>query len=137
MNTKKCSKCKEYKPFDAFAKNSNRSGGLQSQCRACKKLSDAKHYQENKPAQMERNRNNRLKFYQEVNAYKKSKGCKFCSECEPCCLDFHHKEGEEKENEVSRMMYNVSKQKTWNEIAKCEVVCANCHRKLHAGKLTP
>lgn len=135
MNTKLCPKCKEDKPLNAFAKNKKRSDGLQVHCRLCKKLSDAKHYQENKSAQMERNRINRAKFYEEIAAYKKSKGCKFCEESEPCCLDFHHRSGKEKDGTIGKMMYNLNKKLVWKEIAKCEVVCANCHRKLHAGKL--
>lgn len=33
--TKRCSKCKEQKPLDAFSPHKSRPGGLQSWCRAC------------------------------------------------------------------------------------------------------
>lgn len=42
-------------------------------------------------------------------------------------MDFDHREGETKEyqlNQVDRMGINALKR----EIAKCDVVCSNCHR---------
>jgi hypothetical protein len=60
----------------------------------------------------------------------KSCGCAICGEKEPCCLDFHHLR--DKEFVVSAGV-DVSKERLFDEIDKCVVLCANCHRKLHAG----
>lgn len=64
----------------------------------------------------------------------KSAGCLFCREQEPICLDFHHINPANKEFAVggARMM---ATKRVIAEIAKCVVLCANCHRKLHAGLL--
>jgi len=61
---------------------------------------------------------------------KREAGCKYCNESEPVALDFHHVE--DKIECVSRLIHS-SESKLLAEIAKCIVICANCHRKLHAG----
>lgn len=136
MNTKLCPGCKETKHFNSFAINRLKKDGLQVYCRSCKKKIDARHYEENKKAQQNRNKINRDKFKDEISEYKKSLGCKFCNENDSCCLDFHHIDSDLKEDNVSTMRGKIGKEKVWEEIKKCVVVCANCHRKLHAGKLT-
>lgn len=63
----------------------------------------------------------------------KSKLC--CSECgeqKICCLDFHHRNPNEKELNISRLM-SFGKTKILNEMTKCIVLCSNCHRKVHNG----
>jgi cytochrome c553 len=52
-----------------------------------------------------------------------------CGESDPCCLDFDHVRGK-KLHAISYMINNVnSDEKIFKEIAKCEVRCANCHRR--------
>lgn len=66
--------------------------------------------------------------------YKHARGCKFCSETEPCALDFHHRDRLEKIIELGQAVHaRWSISRLLTEIAKCEVVCANCHRKIEAG----
>ena len=58
--------------------------------------------------------------------------CEICGENHPACLDFHHENPEKKLMTVSRMVQNGwSKTKILEEIAKCRVLCSNCHRKFH------
>lgn len=65
-------------------------------------------------------------------AYKSTLKCMRCSESDPACLDFHHIDPKTKEYMISGMVC-ASKKRILEEIAKCEVLCANCHRKLHHG----
>jgi hypothetical protein len=52
-----------------------------------------------------------------------------CGERDPIVLEFDHVRGSKTGN-VTRMMYNkVSVEKLKAEIAKCDVRCANCHRR--------
>lgn len=47
-------------------------------------------------------------------------------------LEFHHKNHEDKETIVSSLVSaGASKKKILAEIAKCDVICSNCHRKEH------
>ena len=62
---------------------------------------------------------------------KASSGCSRCSESRSVCLDFHHRIEADKLFELSRAKDSgMSRLKA--EIAKCDILCANCHRILHA-----
>ncbi len=63
--------------------------------------------------------------------YKSSHPCILCHEADPVVLDFHHRNPQEKEFSISYMKHTVNKQKLLIEIQKCDVLCSNCHRKLH------
>lgn len=59
--------------------------------------------------------------------YKVKKGCTDCGfNRHPAALEFDHLPGFEKKQTVASMMY-CSWKKIWEEVAKCEVVCSNCH----------
>ena len=71
-----------------------------------------------------------------VNAYKSERGCLYCPENDSCCLDFHHKT-DNKEFAVGKAVsWKYGFDRIKNEIAKCDVVCSNCHRKLHKRNQT-
>ena len=55
-----------------------------------------------------------------------------CGETEPVCLDFHHIDPNEKDFTIGKHR-NKSKENLMKEIEKCVCICANCHRKIHAG----
>lgn len=47
-------------------------------------------------------------------------------------LEFHHINPDEKENTVARMLANsYGIDRTYKEMSKCVVLCANCHREFH------
>ena len=61
-----------------------------------------------------------------------SEGCIACGENHPATLVFHHRDESIKEfNLAKAAAQNISKKRLLAEIAKCDVYCANCHRKLH------
>lgn len=74
----------------------------------------------------------RTKALQQVIDDLKKTGCISCGESHPACLDFHHKKRAGKEISIA-----VAAHRRWSlkrlmaEVAKCEILCANCHRKLH------
>ena len=50
-------------------------------------------------------------------------------------LEFHHLSSEAKDSTISNMMVHPRKLETLMEEAKkCILVCANCHREIHAGE---
>ncbi|QXL90328.1 hypothetical protein [Salmonella phage NINP13076] len=64
----------------------------------------------------------------------KSSGCILCGEKEPVALDLHHIDESTKDANVSDLMRRGTK-RLIDEMNKCVVLCANCHRKVHAGIL--
>lgn len=64
-------------------------------------------------------------------------GCSACNESDPCCLDFHHLDPNSKDKKISQLIKYGSKKRILKEASKCIVLCSNCHRKTHAGRLLP
>lgn len=63
---------------------------------------------------------------------KKGLRCSQCPESHPGCLDFHHLDSTKKRMAVSLLVAQAYSEKViLIEIAKCIVLCSNCHRKLH------
>jgi hypothetical protein len=77
--------------------------------------------------QRARIRNRQLKY-----EYLVSHPCIDCGESDPVCLDFDHREPSLKKMAVSTIVGKKSANKLLEEIQKCDVRCANCHRKRHA-----
>jgi hypothetical protein len=65
--------------------------------------------------------------------YKKNLKCELCG-YDKCkyALDFHHRDPEEKDTNISKLVLRQSSiKRLQEELAKCICVCANCHRELH------
>ena len=60
--------------------------------------------------------------------------CQICgyNKC-PQALEFHHLSPNGKDFGISDKGYTRSWAKVQNEIDKCILVCANCHREIHSG----
>ncbi len=59
--------------------------------------------------------------------------CNRCGEDHPACLVFHHSDATTKELSISDAIRRAwGRARIMREIAKCEVLCANCHAKHHA-----
>lgn len=64
--------------------------------------------------------------------------------CELCgyskCLDaleFHHRDPSEKDFSISSRGHSRSWERVKKELNKCSLVCANCHREIHARMQLP
>jgi hypothetical protein len=64
--------------------------------------------------------------------YLARQGCEECGERDPRVLEYDHKDPSDKKHKVSRLIISNY---SWNapvmraEVAKCRVLCANCHRR--------
>lgn len=127
MLIKICSQCKEERDIDDFYKKGNRR---YSYCRFCAKKYARKNYTENKERYKQGSKTRTLQLREEWKAFKRTLKCK-CGESRPWCLDFHHIDTDEKEDELGNLYVNGSREAFENELQKCIVVCKNCHAEIH------
>lgn len=127
---KKCSKCKEVKSLDEFGKKSKTR--LQTYCKTCNSERCRNYYALNKEKQRKqiyeskKIRIGKIKEY--IQNLKSTTPCADCKKFYPYyVMDFDHQYS--KKFLISKSYsigYNLDEIK--NEIDKCEIVCANCHR---------
>lgn len=104
-------------------KNPNWKGGM---------ADNQKRYEANKEEYKERARKSVQEKREWFKDYKSDKECEECGEDHPACIDFHHENPEDKDKNVSRLVHDNHKiSRIKEEIEKCKVLCANCHRKQH------
>ena len=90
-------------------------------------------YLKNKKQEIARVAKRKLVLREWLNDYKSKLACERCGESHPACLDFHHTNPGEKDFTIGNVKeHGWSRNRLLTEIQKCVVVCANCHRKLHA-----
>lgn len=135
---KTCSKCKTAKPIDEFGKNKSKKDGLQVQCSVCRKQTNAEYYKktpEKNPQRKAARDRQRLINLEWIHEYLKTHPCVDCKEDDWIVLEFDHVRGK-KLLAVTRMAHSaVSLDKVKAEVAKCEVRCANCHRRVTYNRL--
>lgn len=103
-------------------------------CKVCKNFYNKEWYKKHRQEQINRAKIRNSKIVSEnrelVDNYLLLHPCVDCEEKDIVVLDFDHVKGE-KEYNISMMM-SFNKNRLIKEILKCEVRCANCHRKRHA-----
>lgn len=131
---KTCSACKQEKPLSEFYRSKNKPGGYAYLCKCCSDISNKKT-RDKDPSKYFGFRNSYKQDIQEkVNQYKQDRGCQVCGEnTHPSVLDLHHLDPSEKELDPASAKTSWSR--FLGEAEKCIVLCANCHRKVHAGIL--
>ena len=91
-----------------------------------------KHYASNKKIYKERakkrNQLQRKKNREYTNSVKENSQCVDCGESNPIVLDFDHVRGLKVDNIADMVGRPCSINKIEEEIKKCEIRCANCHR---------
>ncbi len=87
------------------------------------------HYIKNKKQYRNRNRRTTDKIKLEIRHIKEMTPCADCHhKFHFAAMDFDHREGELKEFNVARMYTLGSLKRVLCEMAKCDIVCSNCHR---------
>lgn len=132
---KQCPGCKEL--TDNFARNKAKKDGLQSMCRSCIKEINKRYYK----ATPEKNAQ-RLAYKAQqgpilrahVKEWLQSHPCVDCGEDDWLVLEFDHVRGKKKRNIASIIGNGYSLETLQLEIAKCDVRCANCHRRVTAKR---
>ena len=90
-----------------------------------------KYYQANKEKVKVLSKANRAVGKARWSMFKASLKCVQCNFNHPAALDFHHTDPSQKENLVSKLVSNGCYAAAMEEVQKCTVLCANCHRIHH------
>ena len=130
--TKKCTVCGKRKSLEkSFYPNGKY---YRSECKVCTQEARALYVQENLEEIVARKRRKRAEMRAWFQDLKAQYCCYECGEDDPRCLDFHHRDPEEKEFILAdAVRRGWGKKKILAEIDKCDVLCSNCHRKHHAA----
>lgn len=136
--TKICTKCNCEKDLLLFSARKRSKDGRSSWCRACFKTNWEKRYYEHHEHYRSSHNESREKL-RERNArrvfeYLKSHSCIHCGESDPIVLEFDHRNSDDKIESVSILIRDSSWERIELEIQKCDVLCANCHRRKSAAE---
>lgn len=127
MTTKTCSTCKETKEVSEFNSKNKLKGTLQPFCRSCGNEYTKRDYHKHKEAYAARKRKQVAENKTLIRELK-SIPCTDCGISYPYyVMDFDHLRDKEC-NLSSQRILSWSKKRILEEVAKCEIVCANCHR---------
>lgn len=133
MKQKLCCRCKISKPSCDFSKNTSLKDELRSYCKMCQKEYDRFRYLRDKTVILTQQKNKRAISYKRnrdfIFDYLISHPCVDCGETDPVVLEFDHVRGKKSKNISALLNVNASLSSIKDEISKCDVRCANCHRR--------
>ena len=135
---KQCSMCKQWKPLDDFHRNRTRRDGRQNLCKPCNLELNKRWYRDHPEARRtrmdEHARRRKRKLQSMLLDYLRAHPCVDCGESDPVVLEFDHLR-DNSANVTTLVVRRVAWSVILEEIAKCEVVCANCHRRRTARRI--
>jgi hypothetical protein len=130
-NTRRCGRCGEFNPAAEFAWRRKARGQRDNMCRPCRSAYKREHYEKNRKRYIEQARMRkemlRVERTRYLLEYFTSHPCVDCGEQDPVVLEFDHLD--DKLFTIGQSLPYRSWQSILDEIAKCEVVCRNCHRR--------
>lgn len=136
MTTKVCIGCSQDLSLELFSFKDRNRGVFQSRCKICYNEYNREYYQKGeKLKQLTRVRKNQKKHAARYKDWKTDQSCVVCGEDSPECIDLHHVDPSVKEGTISQMINRWSWDRIQEEIKKCIIVCSNCHRKIHSGRI--
>jgi hypothetical protein len=130
---KRCCSCNIEKQETEFNKNRTKRDGLQIQCRDCSKDQSKDYYKRNKKTHSVicARQSKRLRDLnkERILNYLSFHPCVDCGEIDVVVLDFDHVREEKFKNVSSMVSQGYSWTSILEEIKKCDVRCANDHRR--------
>lgn len=128
---KTCPGCNTSKSLSEFRENKSKKDGVQGYCILCDKQKQAIWYQKNKEKCVAkahtRNKENREENRQYIIEHLKQNPCVVCGEKDIVVLEFDHLR--DKKCNVSKLVGGYSLELVKEEVSKCQVLCANCHKR--------
>lgn len=136
---KQCNHCHEWKDEEEFNWRYKALGMRHPTCRECMQKFNKAYFQgEAKERHLKQVKDRKHEARQAardfIYSYLENHPCSHCGERDVRVLDFHHLHG--KDMAISFMVnQGLSIERIKEEIGKCIVLCANCHRKVTAEEL--
>lgn len=113
---------------DHFRTRSN-NRGLEAVCKSCQRINARAYEQVRNKNGIRRVVGRRVQLRQFLDQTKLESGCVVCGyNTHPAALDFDHLPGTNKVATIAKLFSGLKEELLLEEIKKCEVVCANCHR---------
>jgi hypothetical protein len=133
---RRCGRCGESKPLEEFAWRRRAQGQRDNYCRPCRAAYKQEHYAANRRRYIDLAQQRKRAIANERAAFLveffRSHPCVDCGESDPLVLEFDHL-GDKKFG-IAKGLRDRNWQKVLDEMAKCGVVCANCHRRRTARR---
>jgi hypothetical protein len=86
-------------------------------------------YERNRDKALARAKQQKKDLRDWMNQLKTGVACLDCGlDWPPFVMEYHHRDPDTKTKKVSWLLYNASRQRILDEVAKCDLLCANCHR---------
>jgi hypothetical protein len=130
---KRCGTCKQVKPLEDFNRMTRSKDGRQGSCRDCNKAYHYAHHERHLAQIARRNKRIREENRDRMIEYLRGHPCVDCGERDIVVLEFDHLR-DKRWNIGAMISHNCEWARILEEIAKCEVVCANCHRRRTARR---
>jgi hypothetical protein len=89
------------------------------------------YYAKNKTAVIAASKISAKAYKEQWRSFKATLSCVNCGQNHPATFDFHHVDRATKEYSVNALVKNRAFKKAIEEVKKCVVLCANCHRIHH------
>ena len=127
---KVCSTCSQEKLIDEFGRKGR---ALQSKCKSCQRAYHRLYYRENKSRFIAKNRRNKARQRKRPRAILLNVKQRPCQDCggsfHPWVMELDHRDGTTKTAVVANLVSRgCTDARLLEEIGKCDVVCASCHR---------
>ena len=131
-----CTRCGETKSVDDFATRRRATERFDTYCRACRRAYGRAHYEANRQRYIDQAAAQKRALADERVAYLLTyfadHPCADCGEADPVVLEFDHLG--DKSFSIGACLTRYTWQTILAEMAKCDVVCANCHRRRTARR---
>ena len=133
---RRCGRCRQHKPVSEFNWRRKWRGQLDNLCRPCRAEYKREHYEANRQRYIDQAQVRKQRLAWERTTYLieffATHPCVDCGETDPVTLEFDHLAN--KSFDIGQALPYRNLQSILDEIAKGEVVCANCHRRRTARR---
>ena len=124
---KRCARCGETKQLSEFHVHRGRRDGVQTYCKTCRAQIDHERYERIRGTRVP-TRNWERGRAEWLLSLKAGRPCTDCGLVfRPEVMQWDHLPGALKLGNISTDVRGRSREEILDEIAKCELVCANCH----------